>query len=64
MKMNEGSLDRAIRLLLAAGLAGYGILSGSWLGLLALVPLGTALIGWCPLYQLLGINTCSLKKTA
>lgn len=30
-----------------------------WLGL---IPLGTAAMGWCPLYSLLGINTCGVKS--
>lgn len=62
MKVNEGTLDRGIRLVLAAGLGGYGMMTGSWLGLLALVPLGTALAGWCPLYQLFGFNTCPMQS--
>jgi hypothetical protein len=31
-----------------------------WLGI---VPLATGLIGSCPLYSLLGINTCPMKKS-
>lgn len=34
-------------------------------GLVGLLPLITALVGWCPPYSWLGINTCKLgKKTA
>jgi hypothetical protein len=62
MKVNEGTIDRGIRFVLAAGLAGYGMMTGSWLGLLALVPLGTAVAGWCPLYQLFGMSTCPIQK--
>lgn len=62
MKKNEGSLDRGIRVALGLGLAAYGVISGSWLGVLAVVPLGTALIGWCPLYSVLGIRTCPLEN--
>jgi hypothetical protein len=32
-----------------------------WLGLLGLVPLSTALLGYCPAYTLLGIRTCSTQ---
>lgn len=32
--------------------------------LLGLVPLETGLIGWCPPYALLGINTCRLGDRA
>ena len=27
-----------------------------------IVPLATGLMGWCPLYPLIGLNTCPLKK--
>jgi hypothetical protein len=31
-------------------------------GLIGIVPLVTGLIGNCPLYSILGINTCSVKN--
>ena len=62
MTKNEGSLDRGIRIALGVALAIYGVVSSSWLGVLAVVPLGTALIGWCPLYSVLGIQTCSIEN--
>lgn len=59
MKTNEGSLDRSLRVL--AGLVLIALtLNGSigvW-GWLGLVPLATGAIGWCPLYTLLGWNSC------
>jgi hypothetical protein len=62
MTTNVGGLDRALRA--AAGvllllLGAFGPLG--WWGLLGLVPLGTALVGFCPAYTLLGLNTCPLK---
>ena len=62
MKTNIGTLDRVVRLLLAAGLFSlFFILTGEqkWLGLIGIVPLATGLIQWCPLYALVGIRTCS-----
>jgi hypothetical protein len=65
MTKNIGPVDRAIRLA-----AGIGLLSltfvgpQSWWGLFGLVPLATALIGWCPPYALLGFNTCSARREA
>lgn len=62
MKSNVGTLDRAVRLLLAAGLFSlFFILPGGqkWLGLIGVVPLVTGLIQWCPLYALFGIRSCS-----
>jgi hypothetical protein len=32
-----------------------------WFGLIGLVPLATATLGWCPLYAPFGINTCPMK---
>ena len=61
MKANVGSADRIVRVLI--GLALLGLLFAldaplKYLGLVGLVPLTTALLNWCPLYTLLGINTC------
>lgn len=61
MQANIGSLDRAIRLLLAAGLFSlFFILPGQqkWLALIGIVPLATGLVRWCPLYAVLGIRSC------
>ena len=68
MQKNVGSIDRAIRALVGiALLAVYflGAVQGT-MGIVALVVgivmLGTAAIGWCPPYSLLGINTCGVKN--
>ncbi|NIP99865.1 MAG: DUF2892 domain-containing protein [Nitrospinaceae bacterium] len=63
---NEGGLDRTFRVVLGLllVLAGY-VSGGTWgivLYVLALIPLLTGLIGWCPLYSLFHIDTCGLKK--
>ena len=64
MKKNMGFADRAIRLIIAAALVllySKGIISGT-LGTLGLVFAGvfalTSLVRFCPLYTLLGIQTC------
>lgn len=68
MKTNMGSADRMIRLLVAVLLTVLyltKVISGP-LGTGALVVSGifllTSLVRFCPLYTLLGINTCSAKK--
>ena len=68
MKKNMGSADRIIRVLIAAVLAFLyfnGTISGT-LGIVAVVAavvfVATSLISFCPLYLLLGINTCPTKK--
>ena len=62
MSKNEGTLDRAARILLGVvllALAATGTLGAwAWVGI---VPLATGLLGWCPLYSLIGVNTCPRK---
>jgi hypothetical protein len=62
MSKNEGTLDRAARILLGVvllALAATGTLGAwAWVGI---VPLATGLMGWCPLYSLIGVNTCPRK---
>jgi hypothetical protein len=63
MVQNIGPIDRAIRLV--AGLALLSlVVTGpqTWWGLLGIVPLVTALIGWCPPYALLGFSTCNARR--
>jgi hypothetical protein len=64
MKQNVGKTDRAIRLLLALVIGLAGVYFKSWWGILCMVPLLTALTSFCPLYSILGINTCPAKKAA
>ena len=62
MKTNEGGIDRMLRIV--AGLALLGLMAAGtigWWGWLGIVPLATGLIGWCPVYTLLGLNTCPMK---
>lgn len=63
MKTNEGNLDRMLRVgagLLLIGLAVTGQV-GAW-GYIGVVPLLTGAVGLCPLYTLLGINTCPARR--
>jgi hypothetical protein len=63
MTRNEGTLDRGLRIV--AGLVLISLVfigpQTAW-GWIGLVPLATGLIGNCPLYSVLGINTCPMKK--
>ncbi|MCU0900182.1 MAG: DUF2892 domain-containing protein [Cypionkella sp.] len=65
-KTNVGGLDRALRIVVGlALLAGFFLnaeASYRWLYLIGLVPLATGLLQTCPLYTLLGLNTCPMKK--
>lgn len=63
MKVNEGTIDRAVRVLaglVLIGLAATGTI-GLW-GYIGVVPLVTGAVGMCPLYSMLGINTCPVKR--
>jgi hypothetical protein len=60
MPRNMGRLDRVIRLVIGIMILGlYGALEPPmrYLTLVGLIPLGTALLGNCPIYSLLGIST-------
>ena len=62
MKLNIGSVDRTARVVLGLAIAAAGLYFKSWFGMIALIPLGTALVGWCPLYAPFGISTCKLRS--
>lgn len=63
MQKNEGNLDRTVRvaagLLLVALAATHTI--GAW-GYIGIVPILTGAFGMCPLYTMLGINTCPIDR--
>ena len=64
MKTNVGGIDRILRFvvgLVLVALAATGTV-GVW-GWIGVVPLATAALGFCPLYTLLGFNTCPMKRT-
>lgn len=64
MPKNVGTLDRLVRILVGLGLLAFALRFGfpdtqwNWLGWIGLVPLFTAVVGFCPAYRLLGISTC------
>jgi len=66
MEKNIGTIDRIIRVALALGLGIFGVTQIStglwWIGLFGLVPLGTALISFCPVYLPFGIKTIKVQK--
>ena len=65
MTQNVGGIDRILRIIVGLGLLSLVFVGPQtpW-GWLGLIPLGTALIGWCPPYALLGISTCPRKDKA
>jgi len=63
MTRNEGTLDRAARIILGLVLLSLTVIGPKTMwGLVGLIPLLTGLVGSCPLYTILVLNTCPLKK--
>ncbi len=66
MKKNVGGIDRMIRAIAGVVLLGMVVAlkdeSGYWLwGLIGILPLGTAAVGWCPPYAIFGISSCKTE---
>lgn len=64
VKTNVGTVDRWIRIVVGLGIiaiAVLGFVSPWWLGLIGIIPIFTAIGGWCPVYEFLGWESC---KTA
>ena len=55
MKKNIGQIDKVARIVIGLALLAWGVMEKNWLGAIGLVPLVTALAGWCPLYSILGV---------
>jgi hypothetical protein len=64
MTRNEGNIDRALRIIVGLALLAIVFVGPQtpW-GWIGLVPLVTGLVGICPLYSVLGINSCPMKKS-
>lgn len=62
MKANVGGIDRALRILVGLALLAWVLFFAgpvwAWIGL---VPLATGLFSFCPLYPLIGMNSCPKK---
>ena len=62
MNVNVGSLDRILRIVVGVFLLALIFVGPKTLwGLIGIIPLATGLFRMCPLYSILGINTCSTK---
>ena len=66
LKKNVGGIDRILRIVVGLALiAGFFLnadASWRWLYLIGIVPLATGLLSTCPLYSILGLSTCPMKK--
>lgn len=66
-KNNEGMLDRIVRVIIGLVILSlifiYPDAGWRWWSLIGIVPLVTGLIGTCPIYSILGLSTCPIKKS-
>lgn len=63
MNKNVGGIDKMLRIAVGGTLiaASATQMLPVW-GYIGLIPLATGLMGWCPLYRLIGLNTCPMRK--
>lgn len=65
MKKNVGGIDRVLRIILGLVLLVFAFTGPEefkvW-GFIGIVPLATGLLNFCPIYSVIGVNTCPLKK--
>ena len=67
MTSNVGGFDRIARIVVGVALIAFALFAPAtigwkWVGWIGVVPLLTAMVGFCPAYALLGLNTCPMKK--
>ena len=64
LKKNVGGIDRTLRIVVGiALLAAFAFTQNLWF-LIGIVPLATGLMSSCPLYSIVGLSTCPMKKDA
>jgi len=60
MTKNIGKTDKIIRYIIGVVIIVLGIYYQSWWGLLAIIPIATALTSFCGIYKIFGISTCPI----
>ncbi len=69
MTANVGMIDRVIRVVVGILLIAFALRLGfpetgwNWVGWIGVVPILTAIFGYCPAYSLLGLSTCPLTRS-
>ncbi|MFC6204616.1 MULTISPECIES: DUF2892 domain-containing protein [Psychrobacter] len=58
MQINIGNNERVLRIIVGVIIIGLGVYFQSLWGIIGLVPLLTGIFRFCPLYTMLGMNTC------
>jgi hypothetical protein len=60
---NEATLDRIIRVVIGIALLSLTVAGPkTMIGLVGIVPIVTGLVGFCPLYRLMGVSTCPVPQ--
>ncbi|MBI4622357.1 MAG: DUF2892 domain-containing protein [Verrucomicrobia bacterium] len=62
MKINVGSTDRIIRIVVGVAILGAGFFFKTWWSLIGLVPIVTGIIRFCPAYLPFGLSTCATPE--
>ncbi|HHH72672.1 MAG TPA: DUF2892 domain-containing protein [Sulfuricurvum sp.] len=63
MCINVGKVDRIIRAVLGVVLIAYGLVAQNYIVAgIGIIPLGTAIIGFCPFYPIFKLNTGCKKE--
>jgi hypothetical protein len=63
MTRNVGGIDKWLRIAAGLALIALGLFGPlGWWGVIGVVPLVTGLMGNCPVYSLIGVNTCPLDQ--
>lgn len=65
MNANVGTVDKVVRIIIGVLLISLVFVGPQtpW-GWIGIIPIATALVGWCPLYKILGVSTCGKKTEA
>ncbi len=61
MTRNVGSIDRIVRVVAGLALIAAGVYYKAWWGVIGVVPLATAALGWCPAYLPFGLSSCATR---
>ena len=62
MQKNVGGADRTLRIVAGLVVIAAGVYFKAWWGVIGVIPLGTALLGWCPLYLPFKFSTAGPGK--
>jgi hypothetical protein len=68
MTANVGMIDRVIRIVVGILLIAFALRLGfpetgwNWIGWIGVIPILTAIFGYCPAYSLIGLSTCPLTR--